>query len=107
VAGYPGYLNAMRSALTSGAGSGNPRDVQPDYGEVIALADTPAALVDRIGLLLMAGEMSAELRAQLIDAVGSVAISSSNAQSAANARLNRVRLAIFLTMASAEYLIQK
>ncbi len=102
-----GYLNAMRSALTSGAGSGNPRDVQPDYGEVIALADTPAALVDRIGLLLMAGEMSAELRAQLIDAVGSVAISSSNAQSAANARLNRVRLAIFLTMASAEYLIQK
>ncbi|MFO1302023.1 MAG: DUF1800 domain-containing protein [Burkholderiaceae bacterium] len=102
-----GYLNTLRSAISSGIGSGSPRDVQPDYGEVIGLADRPDALVDRIGAMLIAGDMSPELRAQAIDAVGSVAVSTSNAQSAATARLNRVKLAIFLVMASPDYLVQK
>jgi hypothetical protein len=102
-----GYLNTMRSAISGGVGSGSPRDVQPDYGEVIGLADRPDALVDRLGMLLAAGDLSPELRAQLIDAVGSVAVSTTNAQSAATARLNRVKLAIFLIMASPDYLVQK
>src|SRR5690606_6176675 len=38
-----GYLNTLRSALASGFGNGSPRDIQPDYGEVIGLADTPGA----------------------------------------------------------------
>lgn len=102
-----GYLNALRSAISGGFGSGSPRDVQPDYGEVIGLADRPDALVDRIGAMLIAGDMSPDLRAQVIDAVGSVAVSTVNAQSAATARLNRVKLAIFLVMASPDYLVQK
>lgn len=102
-----GYLNTLRSAISGGFGSGSPRDVQPDYGEVLGLADRPDALVDRIGAMLVAGDMSPELRAQAIDAVGSVAVSTSNAQSAATARLNRVKLAIFLVMASPDYLVQK
>ncbi len=102
-----GYLNTLRSAISGGFGSGSPRDLQPDYGEVIGLADRPDALADRIGALLIAGDMSPDLRAQLIDAVGSVAVSSTNAQSAATARLNRVKLAIFLIMASPDYLVQK
>jgi len=102
-----GYLNTLRSVISSGIGSGSPRDVQPDYGEVIGLADRPDALVDRIGAMLIAGEMSPELRAQAIDAVGAVAVSTSNAQSAATARLNRVKLAVFLVMASPDYLVQK
>ncbi|MBX3590250.1 MAG: DUF1800 domain-containing protein [Burkholderiaceae bacterium] len=102
-----GYLNTLRSVISSGIGSGSPRDVQPDYGEVIGLADRPDALVDRIGAMLIAGDMSPELRAQAIDAVGSVAVSTSNAQSAATARLNRVKLAVFLVMASPDYLVQK
>jgi len=102
-----GYLNTLRSALASGFGNGSPRDIQPDYGEVIGLADTPGALVDRVAMLLLAGELSSDMRAQLVDAVGSVAVSSTNAQSAATARLNRVKLAIFLIMASPEYLVQK
>jgi len=102
-----GYLNTLRSVLSSGIGSGSPRDVQADYGEVIGLADRPDALVDRLALLLLAGEMSDELRVQLVDAVGSVAVSATNAQSAATARSNRVKLAIFLIMASPEYLVQK
>ena len=102
-----GYLNTMRSVIGSGIGSGSPRDVQPDYGEVIGLADRPDALVDRLSMLLAAGDVSPELRAQLIDAVASVAVSATNAQSAATARLNRVKLAIFLIMASPDYLVQK
>ena len=81
--------------------------MQPDYGEVIGLAYRPDALVDRLSMLLAAGDVSPELRAQLIDAVASVAVSATNAQSAATARLNRVKLAIFLIMASPDYLVQK
>ncbi len=102
-----GYLNTLRSALSSGIGSGSPRDVQPDYGEVIGLADRPEELVDRIGAILVAGDMSPELRTQVIDAVSSVAVSATNPQSAATARQNRVKLAIYLVMSSPDYLVQK
>ncbi len=102
-----GYLNTLRSVISGGIGSGSPRDVQPDYAEVIGLADRPDALVERIGAMLVAGDMSPDLRTQVVDAVGSVAVSTSNAQSAATARLNRVKLAVFLVMASPDYLVQK
>lgn len=102
-----GYLNTLRNVISGGIGSGSPRDVQPDYAEMVGLAERPDALVERIGAMLIAGEMSPELRAQVIDAVGSVAVSGTNAQSAATARLNRVKLAIFLVMASPDYLVQK
>ena len=102
-----GYLNTLRNVISGGIGSGSPRDVQPDYAEMVGLAERPDALVERIGEMLIAGEMSPELRAQVIDAVGSVAVSGTNAQSAATARLNRVKLAIFLVMASPDYLVQK
>lgn len=100
-----GYLNFMRDVIANG--TGNTRDVKTDYGIELTLADTPDKLVDRINLLLMANQMPASLRGMIINAVNSVAISSSNATSAATARRNRVHLAVFLTMASPEYLVQK
>jgi len=103
-----GYLNTMRSAVRSGIGSGSPRDVQADYHrEWLPLAADPAELVQRVNLLLLHGQMSNELRVRLIEAVDSVNLNRSNAQQVEEARLNRVRLALFLTLASAEYLTQK
>lgn len=100
-----GYLNFMRDAIPNGTGSS--RDIRSGYDIELSLADTPERLVDRVNLLLMANQMSAGLRSQILAAVNSVTISSTNATAAATARRNRVNLAIFLTMASPEYLVQK
>jgi uncharacterized protein (DUF1800 family) len=93
-----GYLNFMRSAVQQGVGTGNPRDIQPDYSAELALAATPGLLVDRINLLLMQNQMSATLRSQILAAINS---------NPGNSAQNKVYLAIFLTLASPEYLVQK
>ena len=106
-----GYLNTMRSAVQNGFGSNDPatgkRDVQPDYAAELALAEDPDRLVARVDLLLTAGRMPASLRSQIRDAVASVAISATNPTAAETARLNRVRLAVFLALASPEFIVQK
>lgn len=100
-----GYLNFMRSVIPNGTGSS--RDIKADYTVELSLADQPDKLVDRINLLLTANQMPAALRSQIIAAVNSVTISTTNAANAETARRNRVSLAVFLTMASPEYLAQK
>lgn len=100
-----GYLNFMRDAIANGTGSS--RDIKPDLSAEIALADTPERLLDRIDLLLTYNRMSPTLRSQILTAVNSVAISTTNATNAAAARRNRVNLAVFLTMASPEFIVQK
>ena len=91
-----GYLNYMRNAIPGGVGIS--REIKADYTAELALAATPGILVDRINLLLLQNRMSATLRAQILAAINS---------NPNNSNLNRVYLAIFLTMASPEYLVQK
>ncbi|MBC7498913.1 MAG: DUF1800 family protein [Herminiimonas sp.] len=100
-----GYLNFMADVINNGTGSS--RDIKPDYSVELALADKPEQLLDRVDLLLMAGQMPAALRSQILMAISGVAISATNATTEAAARKNRVNLAIFLTMASPDYLVQK
>jgi hypothetical protein len=71
------------------------------------LAVTPDLLLDQINLLLMAGQMSNTLRNQILGAINSVTIPSTAGTSADTAKLNRIYLGIYLTMASPEYLVQK
>ncbi len=91
-----GYLNFMRDAIQNGTGISN--DIKADYTAELALAGTPELLVDRINLLLMQNQMSATLRSQILTAINS---------NPDNTKINRVYLAIFLTMASPEYIVQK
>lgn len=103
-----GYLNFMQEAINSGVGDG--RDIKPDYTRELALAADAGALLDRIDLLLMHGNMPARLRGPILTAVNGVSIpaaTGSNAAQVAAAQANRVKLAIFLTMASPAYLVQK
>ena len=102
-----GYLNTMRSAVEKGFGSGSPRDVQPDYSPVFALADSPPDLIESVNLLLLHGRMSTELRTQMQTAIESVAISTRDPAAADRARRNRAYLAVFLALASPEYLVLK
>jgi uncharacterized protein (DUF1800 family) len=100
-----GYLNYTQSVVGSGAGrppaSGQPRDIQPDYSAEVALATDPDALIDRIDLLLTHGAMSAATRARIRDAVSAVSATTSTGPG------NRAKLAVFLTLASPEYLAQR
>ena len=100
-----GYLNYMRTALTSGVGTrtNGVLDIQPDYTAELALAANPDLLVDRVNLLLTGGILSANSRALIRNAVATVNIGTSNPDAD---RRNRVNLAIYLTMASPEYIFQ-
>ncbi len=104
VATVVGYLNYMQSNIGSNAQSGP--ELYSNYSAEIALAATPDALLDRINLLLMAGNMDSTLRSQILSAVNSVSIPTGD-QNAINAALTtRVELAIYLAMASPAYSAQ-
>lgn len=103
-----GYLNFMQEAVNSGVGDA--RLVKPDYTQELAASADANALVDRVDLLLMNGAMSSRLRGQIVNAVNSItlpAASATNGPQIANLQANRVKLAIFLAMASTDYLVQK
>jgi uncharacterized protein (DUF1800 family) len=103
-----GYLNFMQSAIPNGTGNG--RDILANYSAELALATQPAQLVERINLLLLAGQMSSTLRNQLLVALNSItqpAATTTNTTAVDTARKNRVYAAIYLTMASPEYLAQR
>jgi len=103
-----GYLNFMQDAIPLGVGKDF--DVKPDYTTELALILQPAQLVDRINLLLLNGSMSSTLRNAIIAAVNSVeqpVPNSWNSWNVDTAKKNRVYLAIYLAMASPEYLVQR
>lgn len=91
-----GYLNILRAAVGNGIGSSN--DIKADYSVEIQLAATPDLLLDRISLLLLQNKMSTDLRTNILAAINS---------NKNNSGSNIVKLAIFLTMASPEYITQK
>jgi uncharacterized protein (DUF1800 family) len=99
-----GYLNYLRSQWLN---VNTTRDIQVDFSAEQAIADNPAALVDRLNLLLMSGQMSTALRDQVIAAVTSRTIPATNQTNIDAAKRDRVFIAVLLTMASPEYLVQK
>jgi uncharacterized protein (DUF1800 family) len=99
-----GYLNYMQGAIGSNEVSGP--DLFSSYETEMSLATTPTALLDRINLLLMAGEMDPTLYGQILAAISAIDIPSGD-ENAVNAALaNRVEAAIYLTMASPAFSAQ-
>jgi uncharacterized protein (DUF1800 family) len=99
-----GYLNYMQTAVGSDAANGF--DVFSSYAAEMDLAANPGALVDRVNLLLMAGEMDSTLYGQILSAVSAIPVPTGD-QNAINAALGaRVRTAVFLTLAAPSYCAQ-
>ncbi len=96
VTSVTGYLNFIRDAIAYGAGQSD--DITADYSYELSLANDPNRLVDYIDLLLLQNQMSSTLRTQILTAINS---------NPTNSNANRVNIAIFLTMASPEYIVQK
>jgi uncharacterized protein (DUF1800 family) len=117
VAGYQNYIRGW-TAL-------NPaRDIQHNYSAEMKLADTPDALVERMNLMLFHGTMPDTLKADISGAVASRVIpgpayppgtaasaipttTPTNQAAMDLARQDRVYLAVFMSMASPDYLVQK
>lgn len=103
LANYANYIRAWLTPLST-------RDVQQDYAAEMALAHDPGALVDRLNLVLMSGQMTAAHRQLIIGAVHGrtlPAATDTNAAQVKAARRDRVCIAILLTMASPDYVVQK
>ena len=102
-----GYLNTIQGAIGNGIGTST--DIQSTYAGEIAVANDATALADRMNLLLLYGQMTSTQRQRLIDSINGVAIPGGTAtQAQINAALlNRAKIAVMLTMASPEYLVQR
>jgi uncharacterized protein (DUF1800 family) len=104
VSSVVGYLNFTQTAVGSDTNDGF--DIFSSYAAELNLATNPGALVDRVNLLLMAGEMDSTLYSQILSAVSAIPIPSGD-QKAIDAALGaRVRTAVSLTMASPSYCAQ-
>jgi uncharacterized protein (DUF1800 family) len=87
------YVNYMQSLVANGAG-----DAKPDYTDLVAKAGDSAALVDEINVVLAAGQLGSATVTAIRAAVDSVATT------ATNAAINRVGIALLLTLASTDFL---
>jgi uncharacterized protein (DUF1800 family) len=98
------WVNLARNMAGSGIGwNGSAQDLASAMATPISLVSTGNvnALIEHLNLLLFAGTMSAELKFDILDAVGGVAGSD------ANSHAYRARIALFMALASPEYLVQK
>ncbi len=97
-----GYLNFMERTIEGDAFWLN--DLRPNYDDLIAIADDASKLVDRLDLILTAGQLRQATRDNIVAAIGDVSLVAGGSQ---DEKLRRVHIGIMLTMASLDYLIQK
>ena len=111
-----GYLNYMQQVLEGGIfvasppGAPNPftgpyvQDITASFSAEVAIAQDAAALVARLNLVLCAGRLSAATVTLMVNALNATPLTASSSN---DQKLNRVRGATLMVLASAEYLIQK
>jgi uncharacterized protein (DUF1800 family) len=97
------WVNLMYETVALGFGS-NPRDVTSAYASELALANDTPALLARLNQLLFAGQMSDVLKGKLTAAVNNVPYPGTNEPTA---RRNRAWTAIFLSLISPEFMVQR
>lgn len=96
-----GYLNFMQNNVLP---KSTARDVNAAYAGELALVLDPAALVQRLNLLLSANQLPAATQALIVGALANPAVTD---KSTDQVKLNRVYAAVLMVMASPSYLIQK
>jgi len=99
------YANTLQTWIPNGFGSTATGQTGPDIRiaatEARALASDVNKLVDHVSLLLTSNTMSTATRDSIRTAVGSIAATANNSAA------NRVNLALFMTMTSPDFLVQK
>jgi len=104
-ASLSGFMDFSKWGIVNGFGqyeSDTSKWIKPNYDEYIALAATPAAMIDALNLVLLSGSMTTQFRASLIDMT--TKLTDSNATTQAT---ERFRTALWHILNSPEYSIQK
>ena len=102
-----GYINFMSRYVRdqSSFRADAPADrFSPDYTKELSLSETPAALLDRLDLLLFSGQMHEETRARIQQILDEVEIRPDHAN---EDRETRVKLAVVLAVTAPEFSIQR
>ena len=111
-----GYLNYMQNVIqrgiyvngpdqaANGSTASNGFDITAAYTAELALVTDAAALVNRLALLLTAGQLSASNRTLIVTALNATPVTAASTDAV---KLNRVAAAVLMVMASADYLVQK
>jgi hypothetical protein len=102
---YTGNVNVPQ--LTNG--EAYTPTIAATYTKELALVADAATLVNRLNLVLCAGQMSATTKTTIITAINTKALPPTTAkpEDIQNAKLDRIAAAVLLTMACPEYLVQK
>jgi uncharacterized protein (DUF1800 family) len=90
--------NKMRTAVYNQPTGNNPGGIGLDLSALSTLSSNPAALVDSLNYLLMAGEMSNSMRDIVVSTVSQIPAANS---------LERAQTAVHLLVTSPEFVIQK
>jgi uncharacterized protein (DUF1800 family) len=98
----PAYVNFMQRVIAGQEGATN--DLAVPYAEEVALAHDSARLLDRLDLLMTAGQLSPESRTLIKGALDATVVTEA---SDAATKLRRVQTAVLLVMAAPEYLLQR
>jgi uncharacterized protein (DUF1800 family) len=110
------YVRYMRRAVEGGfgsvtaAGSGKP-DMQLDLSALAAVAEQPGQLMDRVFSQLLGDAEYPELRAEIQQAVSGMYVpklngKKNNREGIERGKLLRARMALLLTLASPEFIVQ-
>ena len=96
------YVNFMERTID---GRGNWMfDVKATYSDEIGIADDTEALLNRLDLLLTAGQLSDETRTAIADALNAQTVTATSSQ---EDKLAQVHRAVLLVMISNDYLVQR
>lgn len=87
------YINYFQGLVANGSG-----DAKPDYTSILTKAADSTALIAEINTVLAAGQLSSATQASIKTAVDSISAATTNGP------INRVGVAILLTMASPDFL---
>lgn len=99
-----GYINHIKRVIEKGVFYGfieTITEVMPDYSEEMKLYQQPEKLVAHLNLILCAGQMSPKTKGLITSALKSLT------EDYPDWKKNRIHLAIFMTMVSPDYLVQR
>ncbi len=110
-----GYLNYIQDKLFDGFSVPEPdkpyqlyqtyaNDIKASYSNELNTATNAAALVRRLNLLMCAGQLTSATTTLMVSALNATPITAS---SSADDKRKRICAAVFMVLASAEYLVQK
>lgn len=95
---------SLPESVSAGPGTTITNDIKANYAAELLIAHDALALLNRLDVLLTAGQLKPATRSLILGALASPVVLPT---SSASVKLNRIAAAIFLIMASADYLVQK